>query len=44
MNLAPLMALAYNGLGARTGLPFAPLPVPSRGDVLYDVSKLLLAL
>jgi uncharacterized protein YprB with RNaseH-like and TPR domain len=44
VNLRPLMCLAYNGLAARTGLPFAPLPVPERGDVLYDVSKLLLAL
>ncbi len=44
VNLRPLMCLAYNGLAARTGLPFQPLPVPERGDVLYDVSRLLLAL
>jgi hypothetical protein len=44
VNLRPLMALAYNGLAARTGLPFQPMPVPERGDVLYDVSKVLLSL
>jgi uncharacterized protein len=44
VNLRPLMSLAYNGLAARTGLPFQPLPVPERGDVLYDVSKVLLGL
>ena len=40
----PLMALAYNRLAAATGLLSHPLPVGERGDVLYDISKLLLAL
>jgi uncharacterized protein YprB with RNaseH-like and TPR domain len=51
INLRTLMAYAYNanvaaevarapGLGTRVPV----LPVPGRGDVLYDVSKILLAL
>jgi len=44
INLRPLMAMAYNGLAGRTGVPFDPVPVPERGDVLYDVSKVLLSL
>ncbi len=44
VNLRPLMAMAYNRLAAATGLPCRPLPVHERGDVLYDISKLLLAL
>ncbi|HEY4186643.1 MAG TPA: ribonuclease H-like domain-containing protein [Polyangia bacterium] len=51
VNLRTLMAYAYNahaaaeiarapGLAARVSV----LPVPGRGDVLYDVSKILLAL
>jgi uncharacterized protein len=51
VNLRTLMAYAYNGLVAaeaalapalRDRVP--PVPVPGRGDVLYDVSKILLAL
>ena len=43
INLRPLAALAYNQLSADHGFPGA-LPVSYRGDVLYDVSKILLAL
>ncbi len=51
INLRTLMAYAYNAQaaveiarvpGLRAHAP--ALPVPSRGDVLYDVSKILLAL
>ena len=51
VNLRTLMAYAYNAQveahaarvpGLRHHAP--PLPVPGRGDVLYDVSKILLAL
>jgi uncharacterized protein YprB with RNaseH-like and TPR domain len=51
INLRTLMAYAYNGLVDRlcTRAPAlrrvaSPVAVPGRGDVLYDVSKLLLAL
>jgi uncharacterized protein len=51
VNLRTLMAYAYNGLVELLcrGAPAlraatAPVPVPGRGDVLYDVTKLLLAL
>jgi uncharacterized protein len=44
VNLRPLMALTYNRLATRSGLPFRPLPIPARGDILYDISKLLLSL
>jgi len=51
VNLRTLAAYAYNALAAEEiaaapalGAHVAPLPVPRRGDVLYDVSKLLLAL
>ena len=51
INLRTLMAYAYNELVERkaAGAPVlrrraAPLPVPGRGDVLYDVSKILLSL
>jgi uncharacterized protein len=51
VNLRTLAAYAYNALAAEevAAAPalaehVAPLPVPLRGDVLYDVSKLLLAL
>jgi uncharacterized protein len=44
VNLRPLMALAYNQLSAASGLPCRALPSWERGDVLYDISKLLLAL
>jgi uncharacterized protein len=51
INLRTLMAYAYNAQaaaeiarapGLRAAVP--ALPVPGRGDVLYDVSKILLAL
>lgn len=51
INLRTLMAYGYNAQaaaeiarvpGLRGRVP--PLPVPGRGDVLYDVSKILLAL
>lgn len=44
VNLRTLMAMAYNRLAAASGIPCAPLPVSLRGDVLYDISKILLAL
>jgi uncharacterized protein YprB with RNaseH-like and TPR domain len=44
VNLRTLMALAYNRLAAETGIPCAEVPVSWRGDVLYDISKILLAL
>jgi hypothetical protein len=51
VNLRTLAAYAYNALvAAETETAPAlrervlPLPVPGRGDVLYDVSKILLAL
>jgi hypothetical protein len=44
INLRPLLGLAYNRLAARAGLGAPPVVVCHRGDVLYDVSKLLLAL
>jgi uncharacterized protein len=51
VNLRTLMAYAYNGLlerlCARTPTlrrVTRTLPIPGRGDVLYDVSKILLAL
>lgn len=51
VNLRTLMAYAYNGLLELLckGAPAlraatAAVPVPGRGDVLYDVSKILLAL
>jgi hypothetical protein len=44
VNLKALMAIGYNRMLERTGLPAAPLPAWERGEVLYDVSKLLLAL
>jgi hypothetical protein len=44
INLRTLMALGYNRLAEASGLLTAPLPVSFRGDVLYDVSKALLAL
>jgi uncharacterized protein YprB with RNaseH-like and TPR domain len=51
VNLRTLMAHAYNELSQREvalapalGRHVSPLPVPGRGDVLYDVSKILLAL
>jgi len=49
INLRTLAALAYNALVGEVATPAVraaapPLPVPGRGDVLYDVSKILLAL
>jgi uncharacterized protein len=44
VNLRPLMAMAYNRLSAATGVTHRQLPVWERGDVLYDITKLLLAL
>jgi uncharacterized protein YprB with RNaseH-like and TPR domain len=44
VNLRTLMALAHNRLAAAWGIPAAEVPVSYRGDVLYDISKILLAL
>ncbi len=51
INLRTLMAYAYNGLVAAEAVHAPALydlvpavPVPERGDVLYDVSKILLSL
>ena len=44
VNLRTLMAMAYNQLAARSGVPHQEVPVSWRGDVLYDISKILLAL
>ncbi len=44
VNLRTLMDLAYNRMIERLRLPAAPVPVQERGDVRYDLSKLLLAL
>jgi hypothetical protein len=44
VNLRTLMAMAYNRLAAETAIPCAEVPVSWRGDVLYDISKILLGL
>jgi uncharacterized protein YprB with RNaseH-like and TPR domain len=44
IQLRPLLELAHNRLVERNGLGHAPVPVFERGDVLYDVSKILAAL
>jgi uncharacterized protein YprB with RNaseH-like and TPR domain len=51
VNLRTLAAYAYNALASQEvaaapalGDHVAPLPVPRRGDVLYDVTKILLAI
>jgi uncharacterized protein YprB with RNaseH-like and TPR domain len=44
VNLRTLMDLAYNRMIERLRLPASPVPVQERGDVLYDVTKLLLSL
>lgn len=44
VNLRTLMDLGYNRLLERLRLPADPVPVSERGDVRYDLSKLLLAL
>lgn len=43
VNLRPLMALGYNRLLERLRLPADPMAVAYRGDVLYDVTRLVLA-
>jgi uncharacterized protein len=49
IHLRTLIAYAYNALIDRIEAPavrarLQPVPVPTRGDVLYDVSKVLLSL
>jgi hypothetical protein len=44
INLPALLALAYNRLVERLAVPADPVRVCHRGDVLYDVTKTLLAL
>jgi uncharacterized protein YprB with RNaseH-like and TPR domain len=44
VNLRTLLGLAYNRTVEVLGLPAARVSVSWRGDVLYDVSKTLLAL
>jgi uncharacterized protein YprB with RNaseH-like and TPR domain len=44
VNLKTLMSLAYNRLLERFSMPAIPLPVSHRGDVLYDLTRQLLAL
>jgi uncharacterized protein YprB with RNaseH-like and TPR domain len=44
VNLKALMTLGYNRMVSRLELPAAPVPVFERGDVLYDVTRQVLAL
>ncbi|HEY0714221.1 MAG TPA: ribonuclease H-like domain-containing protein [Polyangia bacterium] len=44
INLRGLLVLAHNRLAAATGLGVPQMPPFTRGDVLYDLSKLLLSL
>lgn len=44
VNLRTLMDLGYNRLVERLRLPAEPVPVSERGDVRYDLTRLLLAL
>jgi len=44
LNLPTLAALGYNRMLERHRMPAAPLPVPQRGDHLYDLTRTLLAL
>lgn len=44
VNLRTLMDLGYNRIVERLRLPASPVPVSERGDVRYDLTKLLLAL
>jgi uncharacterized protein YprB with RNaseH-like and TPR domain len=44
VNLRTLMDLAYNRMIERLRLPAEPVAVQERGDVRYDVTKILLAL
>jgi uncharacterized protein YprB with RNaseH-like and TPR domain len=43
VNLKALMTLGHNRMLERNGLPGAPVQVWERGDILYDISKQLLA-
>ncbi len=44
VNLRTLMDMGYNRMIERLRLPAAPVPVQERGDVRYDVTKILHAL
>lgn len=44
VNLRTLLGLAYNRMVERLRLPAAPVPVEERGDVLHDVTRIVLAL
>jgi uncharacterized protein YprB with RNaseH-like and TPR domain len=44
VNLRTLMDLGYNRMIERLRLPAAPVRVSERGDVLYDLTRLVLAL
>ena len=44
VNLKSLMALGYNRMLERFELPGEPVPTWERGDVLYDVTKRLMAI
>lgn len=44
VNLRTLMAMAYNRLVERLAMPAPPVTVRHRGEVLYDLSRQLLAL
>ena len=44
VSLRALVALGYNRLVERLRLPAEPIPVSHRGDVLYDVTRLVLSL
>jgi uncharacterized protein YprB with RNaseH-like and TPR domain len=44
VNLRTLMAMGYNRLVERLGMPGGALPVSSGGDVLHDVSRALVTL
>ncbi len=44
VNLRTLMDIGYNRLVERLALPAAPVPVSYRGDVLYDLTRQILAL
>ncbi|MDX2020395.1 MAG: ribonuclease H-like domain-containing protein [Deltaproteobacteria bacterium] len=44
VNLRTLAAMGFNRMAHKCGFSHPPLPVSQRGDVLYDVSRLLLSL
>jgi uncharacterized protein YprB with RNaseH-like and TPR domain len=44
VNLRTLLDLGYNRMIERLRLPAAPVPVSERGDVRYDMTKVVLAL